>query len=156
MNTFKWGGIEKEGVYLDENNRRMLMNIKNNFARLANALVKESKIDSAITVLDKAVKIMPENKIPYSYYDLLIAEAYYQTKSPQKADKIMKTVATHTIEELNYFMSLPDKDQRLMSKDIRRSLMMAQEILRLTQQYERPELFEELNKKFESIIGKRI
>jgi hypothetical protein len=68
----------------------------------------------------------------------------------------MKTVATHTIEELNYFMSLPDKDQRLMSKDIRRSLMMAQEILRLTQQYERPELFEELNKKFESIIGKRI
>lgn len=153
MHKFKWGGIEKENVYLDENNRRMLMNIKNNFARLANALVKEGKIDSAITVLDKAVKVMPENKIPYSYYDLLIAEAYYQTKLAEKADKIMKIVATNTLEELNYFMSLNNQEQNTMYKDIQRSLMMAQEILRLTQQYKRPELFEELNKKFESIIG---
>lgn len=153
MNTFKWGGIDKPSVYLDENNRRMLMNIKNDFARLANALVKEAKIDSAITVLDKAVKIMPQDKIPYSYYDLLIAEAYYQSKSPEKADKIMQIVANQTIEELSYFMSLPDKYQKTMNNDIRRSLMMAQEILRLSQQYKRTELFHDLNKKFEGIIG---
>ncbi len=153
MNTFKWGGIEKEGVYLDENNRRMLLNIKNNFARLANALLKEGKTDSAITVLDHAVKIMPKEKIPYNYYDLLIAEAYYQAKAHDKADNIMQIVGNHTVEELSYFMALPDKFQKGMDTEIRRSLMMAQEILRLTQKYNRPELYEELNQKFEQILG---
>jgi len=153
MNTFKWGGIEKENVYLDENNRRMLMNIKNNFARLANALVKEGKIDSAITVLDKAVEIMPETKIPYSYYDLLIAEAYYQANQAEKADRIMQIVANHTKEELNYFTSLPDEYQRPMATNIRRSIMMSQEILRLSQKYERNELFQKLYKIFEAFIG---
>ena len=153
MNKFKWGGIDKPGVYLDENNRRMLMNVKNNFARLANALIKEGKRDSALSVLNKAVELMPENKIPYSYYDLLIAEAYYQAEAADKANNIMRKVGNHTVEELEYFMNLPDTKQKPMETNIRRSLMMAQEILRLTQHYKQQKLFDELNTRFQSILG---
>jgi len=152
MHTFKWGGIDKKGVYLDENNRRMLMNMKNNFARLANALIHEKKRDSAIVVLDKAIELMPNNRVPYNYYNLLIAEAYYRAEATGKANEIIKIVADKTGEEINYYFSLPKKFQNDLGKDRERSLAMAQEILRLTKLYKQEELFEEINSKFEGII----
>ncbi|HRS40142.1 MAG TPA: hypothetical protein P5292_13260, partial [Bacteroidia bacterium] len=51
MNKFRWGGIDNPHVYLDENNQRMLLNMRNNFARLAEALLAEGKNDSARKVL---------------------------------------------------------------------------------------------------------
>ncbi|RLD68237.1 MAG: hypothetical protein DRI95_03515 [Bacteroidetes bacterium] len=154
MNTFMWGGIDKEGVYLDENNRRMLMNMKNNFARLANALIYEEKKDSAIVVLDRAIELMPNNRVPYNYYNLLIAEAYYRAKVPEKANEIMNIVANKTGEEINYYLSLPTDFQNDLGDDRERSLAMAQEILRLCSTYKQEELFKEINNKFEGIIMK--
>ncbi len=154
MHKFKWGGIDKEGVYLNENNRRMLMNLKNNFARLANALIQEGKKDSAIVVLDYVIELMPNSRVPYNYYNLLIAEAYYQAEADEKANEIINIVANKTGEEINYYLSLGRRFQNDASKDRERSLAMAQEILRLCSMYEQKELFSEINSKFEGIIMK--
>ena len=43
MHNFRWGGINNPKVYLDENNNRMLLNIRSGFAKLAEALVTEGK-----------------------------------------------------------------------------------------------------------------
>jgi hypothetical protein len=48
MHNFRWGGINNPKVYLDENNMRMLSNIRQGFAKLAEALINEGKRDSAI------------------------------------------------------------------------------------------------------------
>ncbi len=154
MHNFKWGGIDKDGVYLEENNRRMLMNMKNNFARLANALIIEGKKDSAIVVLDRVTELMPNHKVAYNYYNLLIAEAYYRAEAPEKANEIIRIVANKTGEEINYYLSLPRKFQNDLGEDRERSLAMAQEILRLCSMYKQEELFKEINAKFERIILK--
>ncbi|MEN8121706.1 MAG: DUF2723 domain-containing protein [Bacteroidota bacterium] len=154
MNTFKWGGINEEGVYLDENNRRMLMNMKNNFARLANQLIYEEKRDSAIAVLDRAIELMPNNRVPYNYYNLLIAEAYYRAETPEKANEILNIVANKTGEEIDYYLSLPKNYQNDLGEDRERSLAMAQEILRLASTYKQEGLFREINSRFEGIIMK--
>jgi hypothetical protein len=154
LNTFKWGGIDKDDVYLDENNRRMVMNIKSNFARLANALIEEGKIDSALTALDYAAKLLPNKRIPFNYYDLLMAEAYYRAGAAEKANEIIRIIANKTGEELNYYLSLPNKFQTQIDDGSQRSLAMAQEILRLCSQYKQEDLFKEINTKFEGIIVK--
>ena len=44
INKFKWGNMGDPNVYLDETNMRMTMNFRNNFARLADALIMEPSL----------------------------------------------------------------------------------------------------------------
>ena len=68
MNKFVWGNINLKEVYLNENNLRMTMNFRNNFARLAMALIDEGKRDSAVKVLDRCLEIMPDETVPYNVF----------------------------------------------------------------------------------------
>ena len=45
VNKFAWGNMEKPGVWLDDNNTRMIMNFRNLLSRLAMALIQEGKRD---------------------------------------------------------------------------------------------------------------
>ena len=68
VNKFSWGGLNNPNVYLDETNTRMVMNFRNNFARLAEALISNGKTDSALIALDKCVKEMPNTTAPFNIY----------------------------------------------------------------------------------------
>lgn len=60
MNKFKWGGVDKPGVYIDENVMRMCKSYRMMlFNKLAEALVKEGKNDKALEVLDKCMQVLP-------------------------------------------------------------------------------------------------
>jgi hypothetical protein len=154
MNKFKWGGINNPDVYLDENNNRMLMNLKNNFSRLASALIDEGKIDSAITVLDKTTELMPNEIAPYNYYNVLIAQAYYKAGASEKGNEIINIITETIIENLNYYLSLPLEFSSKMTEEKERGLAMAQEILRTLAVNKQDELFKEINTEFEQVILK--
>ncbi|MBN1251022.1 MAG: DUF2723 domain-containing protein [Bacteroidales bacterium] len=154
MNKFKWGGINNPKVYLDENNSRMLMNLKNNFSRLANALIDEGKIDSAITVLDKTTELMPNELVSYNYYNLLIAESYFKAGANEKATDIIRILSDNVNQNLNYYLSLPVKFVSKMGSEKERTLAMAQEILRILAVFKQDELFKEINSKFEETLIK--
>jgi tetratricopeptide (TPR) repeat protein len=77
VNKFKWGNMSDPRVYLDQNNLNMTMNLRNNFGRLAETLLEEGKRDSAMNVLDKCIKEMPDNTVPYNIMMIRIAEMYY-------------------------------------------------------------------------------
>ncbi|HRP60920.1 MAG TPA: DMT family transporter, partial [Vicingus sp.] len=80
VNKFVWGGMEKGNIYMDENNRRMCMNFRNNFARLAEEYHRLGKPEKAKEVLDHCVKVMPEQVVEYNYFMIAIAESYYKLK----------------------------------------------------------------------------
>lgn len=106
MNKFKWGGISNPKVYLDENNIRMLTNFRNNFGRLAEALVSEGKTDSAKKVLDKCIEILPGERVPHNFFSLPIVELYYKLNQPEKAARIAVEIANMAEAELAYFQKL--------------------------------------------------
>lgn len=152
MNKFKWGNISDTTIYLDENNLRMTMNIRNNFARLADQLLYEGKKDSAIAVLDRCMEIMPNNAVQYNVFILGIAEAYYKAGKAETANNIVKELVSITEEELNYYMSLPEKFKgATIDSETRRGLSIMQELVRFTNQYGQTELQTELEAKFESL-----
>jgi hypothetical protein len=152
MNKFKWGGIEKEGVYLDENNLRMLMNMKNNFARLATKLLDEGKRDSAIKVLDRCEEIMPNSRVPYNYFNIFLADAYYQAKETEKANKMIETLTESTLEKLRYVFSLPPKFSKRIGNEGEHHMAVAQEILRTLARNNQEELMNKINEKIQNVL----
>ena len=57
MNKFKFGGIDKEGIYIDENAMRMCYSHRRIFSQLVGQLIREGKNDKAKKGLASAEKI---------------------------------------------------------------------------------------------------
>ncbi len=157
MEKFVWGGLEKnpDKLYLDENNRRFLMNFKSSFKSLAGQLVHENKLDSATKVLNKCTNLFTNEMSPFGYYDLLIADMYYKIHDKEnksdtsgnlinlkenkyahldkkfKADSIIKIAANNFTEEFKYYFSLDKKYLPGVSEDMGRTAALAQEALRI-------------------------
>jgi len=122
MNKFKWGNMNDPRVYLDETNRRMTMNFRNNFARLADALIKEGKNDSALAVVKRCEEVMPENTVPYEYFMTQIAEIYYRLGKIQHANEIMKKIKKVYELELKYYFSFDAKRGKQLDYEKQRGL----------------------------------
>ncbi len=135
MNKFSWGNIDKDGIYLDENNLRMTTNFRNLFARLANALLMEGKRDSAIKVLDYSMQIVPQKNVPYNVFILGIIEAYFKAGEIQKGYDIFNDFKKMTEQEIKYFLSLDSPKAQTVSYEARRSITVYNELARLARMY---------------------
>jgi len=154
IDVFKWGNVNSKDVYLDENNLRMLMNIKSNFARLADKLNAEGKKDKALEVLKKCNELMPPEKVTPSYYNLLIAEQYYKMGENELGNSEVKTLANVTQQELQFFFELKQTHYERVSEDAYRSIAIAQEMVRIVRQYKQNDLNQELSTLFLDILRK--
>ncbi len=77
MEEFQWGNMdytEGNGIYLDENNRRMITNLRLQFSNLADELVAEGKDEKAFKVLQKLLEVTPEKNVPYDRVLMPVAE----------------------------------------------------------------------------------
>ena len=130
MEKFEYGNMNGENVYMDETNLRLVMNIRNNFSRLADELIKEGDTVRAIKVLDKCINLMPHEKVEYNFFMLPIAENYYTCGETEKARTIISTMQNMFDEKLDYFAQFDDKTA--VQSDIQRSLSLYNSILRIT------------------------
>ena len=117
MNKFKFGGIDKPGIYIDENTMRMCYTHRHIFAQLITQLMKEGKKDKALAALEYAEKMIPAFNVPYDVQNgaLEMAEAYYQLGNNTKADQIIDELANKSVEYLTWYLSLDD-NHLLMSQ----------------------------------------
>ncbi len=128
MSDFKWGNMNDPKVYIDENNSRMMMNIRNNFNRLAEGLIAEGKNDSAVAVLDRSRELITNEVVPYNYFALMMAENYMKAGAPQKGLEVFGTMKTQFEQELEYYLSLDKKMAHLMDDEIQRVLYFIREM----------------------------
>ncbi|MBI5218059.1 MAG: DUF2723 domain-containing protein [Bacteroidia bacterium] len=179
MNKFKWGNMNDPTVYLDENNVRMIMNLRNNFARLADQFIDENKLDSAMKVLDRCEELIPDKIINYNYFNMGIADAYYRASkidkngtllkddnkmekdgkiskpnALEKANEMVKRLADITVNDLNYYFSVGPEYAQGVDYEKRRSMMVMQELVRMTKQYKQDDLNKELEAKFNLLYQK--
>ncbi len=119
MNRFTFGNINQEGVHVDSDLSRMIFNFRNNYARLAKALLKRGDKEKAVEVLQRMEEVMPDSAAPYTLYMYSAVEAYYETGDYEKANKLARTIAGRMVDDLNYYESLPTKQRKAFSRDIR-------------------------------------
>lgn len=170
MNKFVFGNMNKESVYLDENNLRMTTNFRINFSRLAEELLIEGRRDSAIKVLDKCVEVMPDKTVPYNYFMSKIAELYYraggamvnsqslQNSDPEKtrnneliakANAISQRIIDIYADNMNYYVSLQKtKYYKLVDQDMNQALYILQAMANILKQTNQKELADKAEKQF--------
>ncbi len=83
MDKWVWGNMDdvEHGIYMDENNRRMVTNVRLQMANLSEALLKERDPERAMEVLDELMRAMPKENVPYSRVMMPVAETYMQLAS---------------------------------------------------------------------------
>lgn len=154
MQEFKWGNMEKPNVYIDENNARMMMNIRNTFDRLAGGLVAEGKNDQATQVLDRCVELIPNNVVPYNYFSLLMSDTYFRAGQPEKAKQIITTMVGNYKEQLDYFFRLRGPLRRSVDEDMQRDLYFLRELSQVATRNNQPELVKEVSGIFNSYLDR--
>ncbi len=133
VNKFNWGGLNNPNVYLDETNTRMVMNFRNNFARLAEALISNGKTDSALTALDKCVKEMPNTTAPFNIYTFPLVNAYYRLNAKEEGNVILAQMIETFLAEFKYLNAL--KDNSGLNQNIQIAGSVLSNINRLIQSF---------------------
>ncbi|MBC8148024.1 MAG: DUF2723 domain-containing protein [Bacteroidetes bacterium] len=140
INKFTWGNLGDPNVYLDETNMRMTMNFRNNFARLADALILEGKNEKALIVLDRCMEIMPEEAIPYNYFILQIAIGYYKIGKIEKGNAIVEKLIEIYDNNLKYYFSFRGDKAKLIDRDKQLGLDVLNRISQITRAYSQDSL----------------
>ena len=151
MNKFEYGNMNDPDIYIDENNARMMTNIRNSFNRLARALVEEGKLDSAITVIDRCIELVPNEAIQYEYFSLDLAETYMAAGASDKAMAIVETEYDIYNDELGYFLSLDAelRNTEDVNQEIQKALFYFQRMERMAQLNGDEELAQKINETFQ-------
>jgi tetratricopeptide (TPR) repeat protein len=141
MNKFKWGNMQRRGVYLDENNRRLGMNMRNTFSRLAYALAYEHKMDSAVKVCDKCLEVMPDYSMPYDKMLIPLVDVYFQAGKAQKAAELGNLIIDRYEQELYYFNRFTGADAAYLGSDIKEAVEVIKTLGEMSQNYKQPTLY---------------
>ena len=154
MNKFKLGGIDKPGIYIDENVMRMCYTHRRVFAQLIEQLMKEGKKDKALAALDYAEKMIPAYNVPYDWQNgaVQMAEAYYQLGETEKADKIMDALANKAIEYLTWYLSLDNSQFFVSSREFEYHIALLNEELKLMEKY-KSKLSDNYSGKLDELYG---
>lgn len=151
MNKFRWGGIDKNDIYFDENNIRMFSNLRSSFGRLAEKLIKENKKDSAIMVLDRCMKLFPDEKIPYNNTLLPVISAYYHADANETANNLVQQLVNKIMLEMDYMFSLHPEfttGTKDMTREKQLNLYILQELYKITTDNQQEELSGNIEAKF--------
>ena len=142
MNKFKFGGIEKPGIYIDENVMRMCYTHRRIFTQLVGQLIKEGKKDKALAALDYAEKMIPSYNVPYDWANgaFQMAEAYYQLGQNEKANKIIDELANKSLEYMIWYLSLTDYQLSIASENFMYNAGLLDAEVRLMEKYKSEEL----------------
>ena len=102
VEEFKWGGLNNSDLYFDETNTRMVMNFRNNYARLAEALLQKNDTIRAIKTLDKCVAEFSNDVVNFSYFALPIIDIYYKSGEKEKGKQILSTMIDQYFTDIKY------------------------------------------------------
>jgi predicted Zn-dependent protease len=111
MENWSWGGMDdlEHGIYMDENNRRMVTNVRLQMANLADALIDVNDPQRALEVLNKLLRVTPQENVPYTRVLMPVVEAYAELAS---SDTLLSPNARSLSDEQR--KSSLDKAQELL------------------------------------------
>jgi hypothetical protein len=135
IHRFSFASLSNPKVYLDwtHMNTISVISLRQKFARLAESLLSENKTDKAVKVLDKITEMLPNERIPYDFEVLRIANDYLLLGQKTKGEETLKKLKNVTRENLDYYKSLPRKDQNGINYEMRVNLYIMQEILKIAE-----------------------
>ena len=140
MNKFKFGGIDKPGIYIDENAMRMCYSHRRIFSQLIGQLLTEGKNDKARAALEYAEKMIPAVNVPYDWQNgaLQLSEAWYKLGESEKGDHIIQALADKAVEYMTWYMSLDESRFMISTREFEYHWALLNEEVKKMEQYKSP------------------
>ncbi len=154
MHKFKYGGIDKPGIYIDENASRMCYTHRRMFDLLIGQLLKEGKRDKAKEALDYAEKVIPAYNVAWDYQNGAVgmATSYYELGENETAEKMMTTMAEKEIQYMTYYLSLDDMRLEISADEFEYHAAVLDRIISIMEKYESPRV-DDLNDMLNELFG---
>jgi len=143
MHKFRFGNMNKPGIYIDENLMRMCRTHRMMFAQLAEALVREGKREQAVEVLDYADEVLPGYNVPYETTSVSMGSLYYFLEQPEKANRLMTAVADNCIEYLEWGKTLGREHHKAAESLLNQQASILDYVCRNMRSYGQKELADE-------------
>ncbi|MBO5602664.1 MAG: DUF2723 domain-containing protein [Prevotella sp.] len=145
MKRFKYGGLEKKGLYIDETVMRMCYTHRRLFGTLATNLMMEGKADKALKALQYAEKVIPEYNVPVNYLggSLDFAKVYTALGKKDKAADILTKLFNNAYQYMEWYTSLKDYQMSGYQRECMTHLYIMQNCIEMAQ-----DVSKELTSKF--------
>ena len=131
MHKFKFGGIDKDGIYLDETVLRLSQTHRRMFTQLVSQLIKEGKKEKAVKALDYCQQVIPSKNVPHDYImsgSKEMADQYIALGEYAKAGTILDEMANKAVEYINWYLSMDDYHFGLSYESCYRNFLILDEI----------------------------
>ena len=128
MNRYKFGGLDKPGLYLDETVMRMCYTHRHLMADLALQLIAEGKTDKALNVLRKSEKVLPSYNVPNNYLSGAadLAKAYALLGKKNDAQRIIDQVWKDSKQYAQWYVGLEGNLFTMSQNDVLKYIYIMQ------------------------------
>src|SRR5574344_505757 len=139
VHRFKFGGIDKKGIYIDETVMRMCYTHRRQFTQLAMSLINEGKKAKAAQVLAYCDKMIPSYNVPVDYQSGSIdeAKAYAAIGQRAKAKTLFSALWNKSQQYLNWYISLDGSRFEQAQQDCLLHFYIMQQIIEDSQYIDR-------------------
>lgn len=161
MNQFEWGRMNEKDVQLDYYTVRTLsvIRFRSLHTRLAMELLKETKVEKAVEVLDRCMDLAPSHVLPFDQYITGITlpdrkggvihhegiiEAYYLCGEMEKGNVILREHYNNLVDEFSYFNGMKPRHKSSIQREINEVMFQIEELRILLQNYDQKDLMLEL------------
>ena len=132
MNRYKWGGLDKRGVYLDETVRRMCYTHQHLLSQLASALADKGDTVRCKNVLKKAEEVFPEYNLPISYIGgIEFAWTYVKIGDKENAKRYIDAIYNNSKQYIDWYIHVNDNGFGLSQRGYLENLRIMFEINRV-------------------------
>ncbi len=156
MNKFVWGNVNDPEIFLDEYNKKeiKIIQARQMFARLAEALIENGEKKKAEAVVDKMFELFPDERIPLSYDSFPAAEQYYRAGAMEKGNEKIRKMADNSFALLDYYLSLPERFARVIANQQEREISHLRNLLVIAKKNNQSAVHQEIDDRLKKLIDR--
>ena len=138
MKKFRFGGIDRDGIYLDQTILRMCQTHRSMFVQLIGALIDEGKTDKALKALEHCKRQIPSKNVPYEVlsvrydYDtgrFCLPSYWHRVGKDAEAERVLLELGKTSLEYMDWYNSLSNNRIATYGTNIERHFLYLQAVV---------------------------
>ena len=152
MNNFHWKGLDKLGMYYDENYRLVFIrNQRMAFCMLAKACLQEGKVQQAKEVLLHSLSVIPDEVVPYDIANVYMLHLFFEIGENERALNMTQLLGKRAEEILMYKIRKSNFADREMQEQMATLYEIARSLVKAGYQ-ERAQEYEDILNKYQILL----
>ena len=152
MHRFRYGGLSKKGLYVDEDVKRLAYTHHLVMGALIDSLLRQGDIERAMAVCQKWKQELPKENVPYSETALSMAHCYYLANHQQMGDEIVLDLLRRSDEWLSWIETIRPSRRKGSLHSYYIWIQTMEQALAMAQQFDRTEILYQYYKRYEQHV----